>query len=154
MKREIKKGRFKFQETWVFPKEVTWFVKETMKRLHTTQKSYCHVFCGKSKIGGLRIDINKKLKPNLVADVLDLPKILGENSQENLLADEPWEIPYQKRRHYSYAMRDIVKPGGYLILNAPWDPWVKGLKLIEVWKVRQAYNSYRDLVDFWIFKKE
>jgi len=91
--------------------------------------------------------------PDLVADVLDLPDILGCNTQENILADMPWKIPYGKRRYFSYAMRDICKKDGYLILNAPWSPWVKGLELIEVWKVAQAFNSYRELVDFWIFKK-
>ena len=148
-----KKGRFKFQETWVFPKDVEDFIYETMDRLKTPSASYCHVFCGKSKIGGLRIDIDSKVKPDLVADCLSLPDKLGLESQSNILADFPWQIGYFQRRYFSYALRDICKPNGYLILNAPWNPWVKGLKLIEVWKVMQNFNSYRDLVDFWIFQK-
>ncbi len=150
---QIKKGRFAFEKCFVFPREVSEFVLETMQRLGTPEKSYCHVFCGMSKIGGLRIDINPKLKPEIIADVLDLPDLLGMNSQKNVLTDESWVIPYGKRRYYSYAIRDILKIGGYWIANAPWNPWVKGLELLEVWKVRQAFNSYRDLVDFWIFRK-
>jgi len=40
-----------------------------------------------------------------------------------------------------------------LILNCPWSPWVKGLEIVDVWKVTQAFNSYRELVDFWIMRK-
>jgi hypothetical protein len=50
-------------------------------------------------------------------------------------------------------MRDLVEQGGYVIINAPWFPWVTGLELIECWQVVQAFNSYRDVVSFWIFKR-
>jgi hypothetical protein len=148
-----KKGRFKFQETWVFPKEVDEFIKETLDKFNIQEKTLCHVFCGKSKIGGLRIDIDHEVNPDLVADCLSLPDKLGAETQENILADFPWQIGYYQRRYFSYTLRDICKTNGYLILNAPWNPWVKGLKLIEVWKVMQNFNSYRDLVDFWIYQK-
>ena len=160
-KQQIKKGRFRFEQTWVFPKEVNEFIDETFTRLEIDEKTLCHVFSGLSKIGGLTVNIEplacdletKRNIPDLVADCLDLPDILGCNTQENILADFPWKIPYGKRRYFSYALRDICKVGGYLILNAPWSPWVKGLELLEVWKVTQAFNSYRELVDFWVFRK-
>lgn len=148
-----KKGRFKFIDTWVFPKEVDEFIKETLDRFAIKEQDLCHVFCGKSQIGGLRIDADPKLKPDLVADCITLPDKLGTESQGNILADFPWQIGYHQRRYFSYSLRDICKPNGYLILNAPWNPWVTGLELVEVWKVTQAFNSYRDLVDFWIFRK-
>jgi len=148
-----KKGRFKFIDTWVFPKEVDEFIKETMHRFRIQNKDLCHVFCGKSQIGGLRVDADPELHPDLVADCITLPDKLGTESQGHVLADFPWQIGYHQRRYFSYALRDICKTNGYLILNAPWNPWVTGLKLVEVWKVTQAFNSYRDLVDFWIFRK-
>lgn len=148
-----KKGKFRFQESWVFPYEVDEFIRAKLTEFQINQKSVCHVFCGKSEIGGLRIDIDEKLKPDLRADCLQLPKILGIESQANIMADFPWMIGYADRRYFSYALRDICKVGGYLFLNAPWNPWVDGLELVQVWKVLQAFNSYRDLVDWWIFKK-
>jgi len=153
-KKFAKKGRFRFQECCLFPKDVDEFIRETIQRLQQPEKSFCHVFCGKSQIGGLRIDIDPDVKPDVVADCLDLSDKLGINSQKNILADLPWQIGYHKRRYFSYAMRDICKEGGYLILNCPWNPWVKGLKILEIWKVYQAFNSYRDLVDIWILQKE
>lgn len=147
-------GRFKFQKTWVFPYEVTKFLLMTFRRLGINpHKELTHVFCGESQLGSLRIDNDEALKPDLVANVLDLPKTLGENSQENILADFPWQISYPARRKFSYALRDICKLDGYFILNCPWNPQVKGMKFLECWKVIQLFNSYRDLVDFWIFRR-
>ena len=83
----------------------------------------------------------------------ELPDKLGAGSQKNIIADPPWEIPYHTRRYFSYAMRDLTEMGGYVIINSPWFPWVTGLELIECWQVVQAFNSYRDVVSFWVFKK-
>ncbi len=153
MKQKIDKGKFKFIETWVFPGKVDEFIRETLHRLEIRESDVCHVFSGRSTIGGLRIDINRELLPDVVADVRDLPDKLGAASQKNVLGDPPWEIPYHARRYLSYAMRDLVEMGGYVIINAPWFPWVTGLELVECWQVVQAFNSYRDIVSFWIFKR-
>lgn len=153
MKQKIDKGRFKFIETWVFPGPVEQFIKETLHRLEVRESDVCHLFCGKSTIGGLRIDMNRELLPDIVADVRELPDKLGAGSQKNVLGDPPWEIPYHARRYLSYAIRDLVEMGGYVIINSPWFPWVTGLELVECWQVVQAFNSYRDIVSFWIFKR-
>ena len=153
MKQKIDKGKFKFIETWVFPGKVEEFIKQTLHRLEIRDKDVTHCFSGRSLIGGLRIDIDRELNPDIIADVRDLPDKLGPGSQKNILADPPWEIPYHTRRYLSYAMRDLVEMGGYVIINAPWFPWVTGLELIECWQVVQAFNSYRDVVSFWIFKR-
>ncbi len=153
MKQKIDKGKFKFIETWVFPGKVDEFIKETLHRLEIRDKDVTHCFAGKSTIGGLRIGIDRELNPDIIADVRDLPDKLGPGSQKNILADPPWEIPYHTRRYLSYAMRDLVEMGGFVIINAPWFPWVTGLELVECWQVVQAFNSYRDIVSFWIFKR-
>ncbi len=153
MKQKIDKGRFKFIETWIFPGKVDEFIKETLHRLEIREKDVTHCFAGRSLIGGLRIDIDRELKPDIIADVRDLPDKLGAGSQKNILADPPWEIPYHTRRYLSYAMRDLVEMGGFVIINAPWFPWVTGLELVECWQVVQAFNSYRDIVSFWIFRR-
>ena len=153
MKQKIDKGKFKFIETWVFPGPVEDFIKDTLHRLEIREADLCHCFSGKSQLGVLRIDIDRENNPDIIADVRDLPDKLGAGSQKNILADPPWAIPYHARRYFSYAMRDLVEMGGYVIINAPWFPWVTGLELIECWQVVQAFNSYRDVVSFWIFKR-
>ena len=146
-------GKFRFVEAWRFPVQIEKFCKDLFKTLQVHEKSVTHVCCGKSRYGGLRIDLDAELKPDLAADVLDLPWILGENSQHHILADLPWQIGYHARRYFSYAMRDIVEENGFVLINAPWYPWVKGLKFLRVYKVFQSFNSYRDIVDFWLFQK-
>ena len=153
MKQKIDKGKFKFLETWVFPGEVEDFIRQTMQRLQIKESELCHCFSGRSRVGALRIDIDRKLGPSIIADVRDLPDKLGAGSQKNILADPPWEIPYHTRRYLSYAMRDLAEMGGYVIINSPWFPWVTGLELLECWQVVQAFNSYRDTVSFWIFRR-
>ena len=153
MKKKIDKGKLKFIENWVFPAQVTEFIKETMQRLEIPDRDLCHCFSGKSEIGGLRIDVEKESNADMIADVRDLPDKLGVASQKHLLADPPWQIPYHMRRYFSYAMRDLVEMGGYIIINSPWFPWVTGMQLVESWSVVQAFNSYRDVVQFWIFKR-
>lgn len=152
--RVIQKSQFKFTETWVFPKEVTAFIEETCLRFSPGgHRAFTHVCCGTSMLGGLRIDIEPQHKPDIVANYLDLPKILGPDSQFGVISDPPWQIKYHDRMKFSYAVRDITRPGGILIINCPWSPWVKGLEILEVWKVNKAFNLYRDLVDFWIMRK-
>lgn len=146
-------GKFFFVESWRFPIPVEKFIKDLFKSLYIPEKMVCHVCSGKSRIGGLRIDLDISLKPDIACDVLDLPWILGENSQEHVLADLPWQISYGARRYFSYAMRDICKEGGFILINSPWYPWVKGLKFLRTYKVGQTFNSYRDLVDLWLFQK-
>ncbi len=153
MKQKIDKGKFKFIEAWIWPEKIHEFIKETLHRLEIRESDLCHCFSGKSQIGALRIDIDRENNPDIIADIRDLPDKLGSGSQKNILADPPWEIPYHTRRYFSYAMRDLVEQGGYVIINAPWFPWVTGLELIECWQVVQAFNSYRDVVSFWIFKR-
>lgn len=145
-------GRFKFQKTWIFPYEVTKFLLMLFFRFEINpHKELTHVFCGESQLGAVRVDINPELKPDLVADVKNLP--FANQSQKNILGDFPWMIGYNDRRKFSYSIRDVTEIGGKIILNCPWNPEVTGMKLLEVWKVIQNFNSYRDLVDFWIFER-
>ncbi len=148
-----KTGKFDFVESWKFPDDVQSFLHYITGRLQIEEKDICHCFSGSSTFGGLTVDIAENNNPDLVADIRDLPDIVGTESQGNILADPPWSIPFGQRRAYSYAMRDITKTGGYLIINSPWNPWVKGLEHIGTWEVRQRFNSYRDVVHFRIFRK-
>jgi hypothetical protein len=154
LKTIFKKSRLKFIKTWVFPHEVNDFLNEyLLPTFGVQEKQLCHVFCGDSRLGGLLIDIDPERKPDIVADCLKLPEVLGNDSQAHVIADPPWEISYPQRRGFTYALRDILKPNGYLFLNAPWNPWVEGLEDLECFPVAQTFNSYRDITLWWVFRK-
>lgn len=146
-----RKGHFAFVEAWRFPKEVSEFIKDWLKNLKIDEKDLAHLFCGKSKIGYPRIDINPDLKPDIAADIFYLVKISVKF--KNILVDLPWKISYSNRMKFSYAIRDLTKKGGLILFNCPWNPEVKGLKFIRVYKVMQRFNLYRDLTDIWLFEK-
>jgi len=148
-------GKFRFVEAWRFPKDVKIFIQDLMKSLNITDAELLHLCSGKSKIGKIRIDIDKRLvQPTHHGDIIKLSRIKKwKKKGKNTLADFPWQISYPDRRAFGYAIRDMTKIGGYVIVNAPWNPWVTGLEFQRVYKVYQSYNSYRDLVDIWIFKR-
>lgn len=145
-----RKGHFAFIEAWRFPKEVSIFIKDWLNNLKIDEKDLAHLCCGKSKLGYPRIDIDPDLKPDIVADIL---KFKPKNFFKNILVDLPWKISYFDRMKFSYAIRDMTKKGGLILFNCPWSPEVKGLKFIRVYKVMQRFNTYRDLVDIWLFQK-
>jgi len=150
-----RKGKFRFVEAWKFPKDVTEFLKDLFKSLDIPNEDLVHLCSGKSKLGKIRIDIDTSLKqPTHYGDIIKMSKTKRwRKKAKNTLADFPWQISYQDRRYFGYAIRDFTKLGGYIVVNSPWNPWVTGLLFMRCYKVYQAFNSYRDLVDMWIFKR-
>lgn len=161
--KEITIGKFKFQKCWVFPSDVSKFLIQMISRFN---KSYwdelegcwkkpevCHVCCGKSKIGEIRVDIDPENNPTLLADAWNLSKILGVGKQNVIVIDPPWQINWRQRQLLSYEMRDCLKVGGTLIQNSPWSPWCVGMEILAIWKVSSHFNNYTDLRDFWILRR-
>ena len=151
----ITRAKFTFKPTWCFPDGVNHFVDAMISRF---DGEWLHAFCGKSTFGNVRVDIDPQNEPDICCDVLDLPDILEGKQFDNIVADPPWKIPNNKRRYFMYALRDCLKVGGHLLINCPWSPWVTGFAYVkdpsvEIWKVAQTFNSYRDLVDWWLLPK-
>jgi len=83
--RQIKAGKFRFENCWVFPQPVEEFIYTMFNKFGIEEKDVCHVFSGQSMIGGKTYDIalqcsdveTKRQCPDVVADCLDLPDLLG-----------------------------------------------------------------------------
>ena len=143
-----------FEKCFTFPYEVEWFIKEMYGRFKIANNEVLHLCCGESQLGNIRVDLKFQVKPDLVADVLTLPNILGFESRKYIVIDPPWVIDYNARRLFSYAVRDLLKIDGIVIWNSPWFPWCKGFsKDLEIWAVLQNFNSYRDIPYFYVMKK-
>lgn len=115
---------------------------------------WTHICSGKSLIGDFRIDVEPSNKPDLVADILTVHEIIGKQSQDRILIDPPWQIDYNSRRQWGYAIRDLLKIGGIALVNAPWSFFCKGLSRhprFQPYLVEQAFNSYRDLTLWWVY---
>ena len=140
---------FKYQKMWSFPERTEEFCKSKMfgKTLH--------VCAGNSLLGDVRIDIEKQEIQDSkdgfkIGDMYNLP--VENNTFDSVLIDPPWHIPYNKRMAFMYEIRDKLKINGVLLLNAPFVPKVKCMKLLDVYYgERSFYMNNVALIS--IFKK-
>jgi len=77
-------------------------------------KKILHLFCGISKFGDIRIDINPKVKPNYILD-LTRDKLPFKDETFDIVIADP---PYYNFPPYSFVSEAsrVVKKGGYLII--------------------------------------
>ncbi len=114
------------------------------------------------------LDINNELKPDLVCDIFKMSEhcfikeiIKNHGGFDGVVSDPIWYdkveckkckhvfknpkgLAYPERRHLLYQLRDVLKPGGWLIFNALWRPTCKGLKIIKQYEIAQAFSSFRN----------
>lgn len=165
-----------FKKAWTFPEEVE---KRIARFVSKHPGLWLHAPVGISKLGQgpfgqgvtmLTLDINDKLKPDIVCDIFKMnehPKIKHILEEEGgfagVISDPLWYVTktctkcghvlenetkglaYPERRHLSYQLRDVVKPGGKILFNGLWNPIVKGLRIDKVEIPTQAYTSFRNV---------
>jgi len=113
------KSKYKFRKAWSWPQEVENKIRELC------EGSVLHVCCGESKIGDVRIDLEKEA--DIRASMYFLP--IRPESFDTVLCDPPWELAYHLRGKLLRALRDPLKPGGRLIFNCFWFPKTRGLSV-------------------------
>ena len=144
-----KQAIFKYNKMWSFPERTEKFCKS-----HLFGKTL-HVCCGSSLLGDIRIDIEKQdiqnTKPGFkIGDMYNLP--LENNTFDSALIDPPWNLPYNKRMGFLYEIRDKIKINGILLLNGPFVPKIKCMKLQDVYYgERSFYMNNVSLIS--IYKK-
>lgn len=116
---------YNFKKAWVWPKSVTRFFRQNIKGYS------CHVFCGSSKLGDVRVDVENNGHLTHKADILKgLP--WPDETFDVVFGDPPWHIAKHLRSKIMYEMRRICKVNGMIILNANWNPNnLKGCILLE-----------------------
>ena len=149
-----------FKDAWTFPYVVEQRIAEFVRK---HPGNWLHAPVGASKIGtgpfGSKVtmttlDINPKLKPDVVCDVFEMTEHLGRGKYDGVISDPIWYtkeknktigLAYPQRRYLSYQVRDVLKPGGWFLFNGLWNPIVKGLKIMKVEVPMQAFSSFRNL---------
>jgi len=121
----VTKNEYGFKQAWAWPKRVESFFKKNIKG------NSCHVFCGSSKLGNVRVDIEDNGFLTHKANILEgLP--FKDETFDVVFGDPPWSIPNHVRSKIMYEMRRICKINGMIILNANWNPNnLRGCILIE-----------------------
>ncbi|MEM3670026.1 MAG: methyltransferase domain-containing protein, partial [Nitrososphaerota archaeon] len=88
-----------------------------------------HVFCGESRLGDVRVDLFTDA--DVRADGFRLP--FRDNVFMSIVSDPPWNMPYHLRPRLAKEFFRVLRPGGKLILNAPWCFGLSSLLLEEVY---------------------
>lgn len=109
---ELTEQSLKFKKEWAWPSEVGQWLR------FEVPKPSLHVCCGSSDFGDLTIDLYKKAM--IRADAFHLP-ILSRSFQ-SVVCDPPWKMGVHLRGNLIYELRRVLRIGGSLFLNVPWNP--------------------------------
>ena len=154
------KSGLTFNKAWTFPYEVEQRIAEFVNK---HPGNWLHAPVGISKIGlgdfnpsvdMETLDRDASLNPDHVCDIFKMNEYFGERKFDGVISDPIWYtkeknktvgMSYPQRRYLSYAVRDILKPGGYYLFNGLWNPTVKGLKVQKVEVPMQQFSSFRNV---------
>jgi len=151
-------AKLTFKDVWTFPEEVE---KRIATFVNGHPGKWLHAPVGVSKIGKgyfnngvdmTTLDINRDVSPDVTGDIFKLPFARG--SFRGCISDPIWYtedkhktigLSYPDRRYLSYAIRDVLEPGGRWLFNGLWNPVVKGLRIDHIECPMQRFSSFRNL---------
>jgi len=134
--------RLRFLKAWRWPAGVEKLIEELMSGFTL------HVCSGRSKLGDIRLDLYEPA--DVKADMYHLP--FRRQTFDTVICDPPWKLPYHKRPKLIYELRDVVKPGGRLILNALFVPKIKCMDL-EKLLICDTHKAWRNISIISIYRK-
>ena len=159
-----KNPKLTYKKIFQFPQDTHDFIKSKMKGLTL------HCCCGNSLLGDIRIDIEKQPDQDTKEGFIegDIFEVLGtknvispgpisrkvneDRTFDTVICDPLWHLPYQKRPALAFLLRDQVKLGGRLILNALWIPAIKTMELREIY-VGKNTMAWRNVSLIMIYEK-
>ena len=154
-----KNPKLTYKKVFQFPHDTHDFIEGLMKG------ETLHCCCGNSLLGDIRIDIEKQPDQDTkdgfiegdIFEVLNRPFFRGVGSTgprlfDTVICDPLWHLPYQKRPALAFLLRDQVKLGGRLILNALWIPTIKTMELREIY-VGKNSMAWRNVSLIMVYEK-
>lgn len=107
-------GRIEYLPTWEWPAGTNDFFE---KLLRDAPRPIVNVCCGGNRLGDVRADL---VHPG--ADVRADARQIPFRGVGTVVMDPPWKIPPQDAQHYVEGAWNALRPGGWLLLYAPWQP--------------------------------
>ena len=154
-----KNPKLTYKKVFQFPQDTHDFIQGLMKG------KTLHCCCGNSLLGDVRIDIEKQPDQERkegfiegdIFEVLKRPYFTGLGSPgprlfDTVICDPLWHLPYQKRPALAFLLRDQVKLGGRLVLNALWIPTIKTMELREIY-VGKNSMAWRNVSLIMVYEK-
>jgi len=109
-----------------------------------------HVCCGYSGLGDVRVDLDRKVKPHIVADMFHLP--FRRFVFDTVVCDPPYKLAYDRRAEFIFEVRGCLKPYGRLILKLNFIPRLSGFKEEELW-LYEGRRWWTDLSIIWVGRR-
>lgn len=107
-----------------------------LSELEDCPRPVLHIPCGASNIGDVKADLFHP-GAQVKCDVEALPfRNVG-----TILSDPPWGLPVDVRQRWISQFFKALRPGGVLLLYAPWFPHYRRLELERAW-VRQFTGGF------------
>ena len=156
-----KNPKLTYKKVFQFPQDTHNFIQGLMKG------KTLHCCCGNSLLGDVRIDIEKQPDQDTKEGFIqgDIFELLAHRSTsvvrlgitvdrlfDTVICDPLWHLPYQKRPALAFLLRDQVKLGGRLILNALWIPTIKTMELREIY-VGKNSMAWRNVSLIMVYEK-
>jgi hypothetical protein len=146
-----KNPKLTYKKIFQFPQDTHDFIEGLMKG-HTL-----HCCCGNSLLGDVRIDIEKQPDQDtkdgfIQGDIFEVLEDKNYGQYDTVICDPLWHLPYQKRPALAFLLRDQVKLGGRLVLNALWIPTIKTMELREIY-VGKNSMAWRNVSLIMVYEK-
>lgn len=137
-------NKLKYRKAWSWPQQVEDFIK-SRARGYTI-----HIMCGESTLGDLRVD-RYSSRPDVRGDALQLP--MRDCIADTVVSDPPWSMDDRDKYKLMIEIRRILKVGGQLILNSPWNPKSPGLVLEEIWVPEWQLMTFQHIALIFVARK-
>ena len=146
-----KNPKLTYKKVFQFPQDTHDFIQGLMKG------KTLHCCCGNSLLGDVRIDIEKQSDQDtkegfIEGDIFEVLEGKNYGQYDTVICDPLWHLPYQKRPALAFLLRDQVKLGGRLVLNALWIPTIKTMELREIY-VGKNSMAWRNVSLIMVYEK-
>jgi len=101
-----------FQSTWKQPEDVDRYLREKCDG-HTL-----NLCSGESPLGDIQVDADIARKPDILADMNELP--FSDEAFDTVLFDPPWKLEYFDRQDSFFEAVRVADVGGRILVNALW----------------------------------
>jgi len=137
-------NHLKYRKAWSWPGQVEDFIKSRARGFTV------HLMNGASTLGDVRID-RYSGTTDIKADALCLP--LKSEIADTVCLDPPWGMDDRDKYKLMIEVRRILKPGGIVIMNSPWNPKCPGLQLEEIWCPEWQLMTFHHIALIFVLRK-